>query len=543
MSDQNATQDNRIETLIASGNLEEAHARFADFLHRCEEEKDALLSNQARFSRLMQNENMGLAEGASFEYNRILFDFVNTVRQFRKEVMAQYFDISEREQFLKQIADRDIVFNEILDIRLRSRNYQMEAMLTEGNSSLVYRLINHVLNRHAIGLVLKLPKIAEGTKTEIDRLADLRHRNIIKIIDHDLTAFPYLVITEYIYGTTLLKAVDTTGPRPVSQVADWLYQLADSLDYLRHKRIFHTNVRPSKIYVDDEWQLMLSPFDLKSISTGEASYQRFLDTCRYGSPEALSEFDEKIPWFEEKDDPGEEDHLLRKMCISDQYSLGLIGYKLLTGKDLVEGHTVYEMIESRNRFILDKAYRKKRLAELPKFDQGKKKAGISTIIEKLLEEDPALRYDDLHQVVRALHPLTRIEYQEVGPAHNSYRRCLSVNKEFIQDFYKAFFRNAPAAESDFDPLGKKRQLGMLQMAIDVLLDIDNRKDQLTRILDKEKHRKYTLPEFEVFIDTLIDTVRRNDPLFDSHTALEWTALRGRILEAIHEYKEKTSGTP
>ena len=152
MSDQNTKQDNRIETLIATGNLEEAHARFAEFLHRCEEEKDALLSNQARFSRLMQNENMGLAEGASFEYNRILFDFVNTVRQFRKEVMAQYFDISEREQFLKQIADRDIVFNEILDIRLRSRNYQMEAMLTEGNSSLVYRLINHVLNRHAIGI-------------------------------------------------------------------------------------------------------------------------------------------------------------------------------------------------------------------------------------------------------------------------------------------------------------------------------------------------------------------------------------------------------
>ncbi len=536
MPNQNTNQDKRIETLIAAGNLQEALARFSEFLHQCEEEKEALLSSQARFSRFNQNESLGLGEGNSFEYNKILYDFVNNVRKFRREVLAGFFDISDREQFLRQIADRDIVFNEILDLRLRAKNYQMDERLTEGNSSIVYRVINHSLNRHAVALVLKLPKIAEGTIQEIDRLADLKHRNIIKIIDHDLTAFPYMVITEYIYGVTLLKAVETTGPRPVSQAVDWLYQIADSLDYLRHKRIFHTNVRPSKIYVDDEWQLMLSPFDLKSISTGEASYNRFLDICRYGSPEALLDFHEKLPWFEQKEDHLE-DELLRKMCISDQYSLGLIAFKILTGKDLIEGLTAREVMDSRNRFAQDKAYRKRRLAELPPDSYcqvGKKKVSLNSILCKLLEEDPAHRFADLHQVLRALHPFTRVEHQGGNLAQNSYRRCLSVNKEFIQDFYKAFFKKMPDVQKDFDPLAKKRQLGMLQMAVDVLLDSDTRKEQLMNILGNEKHRKYSPADFEHFIGTLIETVKRNDPLFDPHTALEWEAIQEKVMAVIRE---------
>lgn len=534
MPDQNTNQDHRIETLIAAGNLEEALARFNEFLNRCGEEKEIGLSTQARFSNFNKHETLGLGEGNSFEYNKILYDFVNNVRKFRREVLSVFFDISDREQFLRQIADRDIVFNEILDLRLRAKNYQMDEKLTEGNSSIVYRVINHALNRHAVALVLKIPKIAEGTIQEIDRLADLKHRNIIKIIDHDLTAFPYMVITEYIYGVTLTRAVDTTGPRPVSQAVDWLYQITDSLDYLRHKRIFHTNVRPSKIYVDDEWQLMLSPFDLKSISTGEASYNRFLDICRYGSPEALREFHEKLPWFEEKDDH-QEDELLRKMCISDQYSLGLIAFKILTGKDLIEGLTAQEIMDSRNRFAHDKSYRKRRLTELPPdsvFQAGKKKVSLNGIIHQLLEEDPAHRYPDLHQVLRALHPFTRIEHQGGNLAQNSYRRCLSVNKEFIQDFYKAFFKKTPDLEKDFNPLGKKRQLGMLQMAVDVLLDSDTRKDQLIKIIGNEKHHKYSPADFENFLGTLVETVKRNDPLFDPHTALEWEAIQEKVMAVI-----------
>lgn len=262
--------DRNIERLIKAGNLEEAHRQFNNFLNECDQEMERLVLNESQLSELLKLKQGNLiGSEASFRLNLITFNFLTQIEEFRRETISKYFEVGSRSQFLENIHSRDAVINEVLALRLRPKRFQLLKRLDEGNSSIIYLLRNIDTRRHAIAMVLKLPEITQEMKDEISLLTDLRHRNVIKLLDHDLNLFPSFVVTEHIYGENMVKAIKIVGPRPLAQALDWIYQLADALDYLRHKKILHTNVRPSKIFIDDEWQIMISPFDLNKVGAGE----------------------------------------------------------------------------------------------------------------------------------------------------------------------------------------------------------------------------------------------------------------------------------
>ena len=121
----------------------------------------------------------------------------------------------------------------------------------------------------------------------------------------------------------------------------------------------------------------------------------------------------------------------------------------------------------------------------------------------------------------------------------SYRRCLASNREFINDFYARFLKNSPHA-GDFSEIQRKRQSAMLQMAIDVLLDLDQRKDYLVRLVhsDNKSHSKYALPDFEKFLDTLVKTVKKYDQDWDNTVAKAWTEIKEKAMTVIRNEREK-----
>jgi serine/threonine protein kinase len=529
-----------IEALIKADDLDAALHSFDRFLERCEEERLNVAHLQARLSSLeTQQKARAIGSEGLIERNKIRLDFQRELNDFRRDVLSTHFDLRGQIEFINRITDRDSVIHEILDLRLMAKRYQRDLGWgqQEGNSSIIYRLFNYDTERHAIALVIKMPHLDEAVKQEIGRLTDLRHRNVIKLLDHEITAFPFFVITEYVYGSNLPDSLEVVGPRPVAQAADWLYQLTDGLDYLRHKRILHTNVRPSKIYIDDEWQIMISPLDLIKLSPAkkrrpssraydpskdnpsERTFNRYRDVCQYGSPELLA-----------RDGEGFDQ---RQMCISDLYSIGLVGYKMLTGNDLFEGKRVYDILKSRRQFVEDKKYRARKLAEMPD-------SKLTLLLHQLLEEDPAERaqyYADLNALIRALHPLTRTERPAVSETRASYRRSLSNNREFFRDFYARFLKDSPHS-GDFDDLKRKRQSAMLQMAVDVLLDLDKKKDYLVRLVQTENpyHAKYGYADFEAFLTTLITMIGENDPRWDDALAAEWEQVRTRALKVIQEQR-------
>lgn len=513
-----------IKKLIAEGYLSEAFASFESFVRQCEEAHAELLQNQNRFSTLqdqMRAHTIG-DEAYDVERNRITFSFLQQLEKFHGEVLSSFFEVADKKQYLSEIASRDQLIRETLELRLQPKQYTLKEQLGEGSSSVIYRLLNPFTSRYAICMVLKVSSLDPVLKQQILQLAGLRHRNVIKLIDCELDSYPYFVIMEYIHGPTLTDAIETTGPRPAAQVVDWLYQLADAVEYLRNKRLLPNNLRPSKIFVDDEWQVMISPFDLHMASTGTYTFKRYLDVCRYGSPELL------------QSDGISTD--IGDVGLSDQYSIGLIAYKLLSGEELFEGDSVYDILESRRKFANNKAYRAARLGAMPAetfiFPDGS--AGtVADIIHRLLNEQPGGRYARLRDLLHALHPFTRADVAGLSLSRQSYRRCIALNKEFIRDFYQAFHRNAPETEKVFNPISRSRQSAMLQMSIDILLDLGRKSGLLLSLAKTSSHIEYR-SYFEAFLDTLLETVRNNDPQWDEATAAEWQEIREKALALIAE---------
>ncbi len=503
-----STEEKTIETLIKEAHLSDAQKRFNAFLELCLDKRNDLIQNQGRTAALQDKEITGtLTREDGIERNRITLSFINEISAFRKE-LSDYFGVGDSRAVFENIKNRDDVILTALEPRVTDKQYLIVRQLKDGNSSIVFQLKKAHTDQDAIAMVLKMPELSPETKADYVKVSTLRHRNIIKLLDHELNGFPYFVITEFVHGESMAKAIAKTGARPLNQVVDWMYQLADALDYMRHKGILHTNVRPSKVYIDEEMNVMISPFDANK--TNERTFSRFQDVCFYGSPELLALDGESLT--------------LAQMCISDQYSLGLIAYKALTGKHLFEGTSILEILNSREQFKNNKIYRAAKLAIFPS-------GALGAIFRRMLNEDPSKRYSNLHEVVRVMHAHTRKSRKSdtTNALRESYRRCLARNRSLIDDFYTALFEKLPAVRVDFQT--PKRQLAMMQMAVDILIDIDEKQPLLTTLMSSDKHKSYALDTFDVFIDTLLETLKNNDAQWDS-VALDWQLLREKTIKTI-----------
>jgi serine/threonine protein kinase len=512
------TEKKSIETLVAEARLKDAQSRFREFLDFCDDEKDFLLQSVSRISFLENTANLGtMTREGEIERNQITLSFIKEISEFRSK-LSDYFGVGDSKQLFDNIKSRDEIVLKALEPRITDRQYILENQLKDGNSSIIFQLAKAHTGQKAIALVLKTPEISPTTKGDFIRLTEIRHRNILKLLDHSLDSFPFFIITEYVHGENLTKAINKTGVRPLAQLVDWMYQLADALDYMRHKGIMHTNVRPSKIYVDEEFNAMISPFDFNQTNKEERTFSRFKDVCLYGSPELLACDGEPLS--------------LSDMCISDQYSLGLIAYKVITGKELFEGNSVIEILKSRHKFSADEHYRAKKLSAFPKNALGK-------IFIKLLHESPKKRYANLREVVRVFHTYTHNTEatRSSNGVRNSYRRCLAKNRMLISDFYDLLFKKLPAVKADFQD--GKRQIAIMQMAVDLLIDIDEKQSLLTALMQDKKHQSYALSHFDVFIDTLLETIKNNDVHW-AQIEPEWMILREKTIKIIQEARNNTA---
>ena len=502
------TESKTIETLIKEARLSDAQKRFNAFLELCLDKRNDLIQNQGRTASLQDKEITGtLTREDGIERNRIALSFISEISAFRKE-LSNYFGVGDSREFFEKIKNRDDVILTALEPRVNDKQYLIVRQLKDGNSSIVFQLKKAHTDQDAIAMVLKIPELSPETKADYVKVSTLRHRNIIKLLDHELNGFPYFIITEFVHGESMAKAIAKTGARPLNQVVDWLYQLADALDYMRHKGILHTNVRPSKVYIDEEMNVMISPFDANK--TNERTFSRFQDVCFYGSPELLAVDGEALT--------------LAQMCMSDQYSLGLIAYKALTGKHLFEGESILAILDSREQFANNKICRTAKLSIFPS-------GALGNIFRRMLNEDPSKRYPNLHEVVRVMHQHThKSKKTDASSAlRESYRRCLVRNQSLISDFYTALFEKLPAVRPDFET--PKRQLAMMQMAVDILIDIEEKHPLLTALMSSDKHKSYALDTFDVFIDTLLETLKNNDVEWNS-VQLDWQLLREKTIKTI-----------
>ncbi len=506
-------QDKRIETLAKVESLEAAFQRFNELAKRFDELQGNVWEQQARFANMQAGDRQGLLgnDSKNLELNRIRHGFLAELEEFKRS-LPQYLDLTQPEMLLRGVSDQMQIVKEVLSQRLRGF-YELERAMGEGNSALIFLLNDVFTGRKVVAKVLKVPVLTEEIKHEIRQASLLKHRNIIKLHSESLERFPFYILCEYVNGGVLNEILTKTGPRPPSQAVDWLFSLAEALSYLRQKRLLHSNVRPSKIYIDEENQLMISPFDIIKAGRDDRSLAKFREDCQYLSPEYLRGDGERLSF--------------PAMRSSDQFSIGLVAYKMLTGKDLFEGASVLEIMRNRSRFFEEKKYRRERMRAVHNPD-------LADIIDTMLRENPAERLPDLHEGLLRFRQLSMKPADGKNAVRSSYRRCLRNNSGFIGEFYADFFEGlSPEHRAHFT--SGERQNTMLQLAIDVLIDIEEKQDLLRNIIRSGKHMQYSLVEYERFFEVLIRLAKSHDSrAWNVGLQLDWELVKSQALVVIGE---------
>ena len=196
--------------------------------------------------------------------------------------------------------------------------YRLVQRIGKGGMASVYRAVD--LERgDDVAIKLLSPHIGEDPKfrarfaREARVLAELSHPNIVPILDYgESNGYAFLTMPFKIVGT--LQAQLDNGGFPPRHVARMIGDIASALDYAHQQGVIHRDVKPSNILLDEDGNALLSDFGLAYVQDVSVSLTGsvLIGTPAYMSPEQCR--GEKVG------------------APSDQYSLGVIMFEMLTGQ-------------------------------------------------------------------------------------------------------------------------------------------------------------------------------------------------------------------
>ena len=269
----------------------------------------------------------------------------------------------------------------------RIGNYEVIRLIGSGGMANVYLASNTNLNRYAALKIVKKDAFSEAEYetirlrflAECQNLAQLNHPNIVKIYDAgDYESSPYLIM-ELLDGNTLRILTGAQMSAPTA--ASLLLPIADALAYMHSKGLIHRDVKPSNIILKADGTPVLTDFGIsRSIEKDpnkpaitQAGYM--IGTPDYISPEqALG---------------GNLDGR------SDEYSLAVILYEMVTGAKLYQGDTPNSIANKHINAPIPSA--KSINPNLTDYEEA--------VLEKALAKNPDNRYPTMKEFESALQSI------------------------------------------------------------------------------------------------------------------------------------------
>lgn len=217
--------------------------------------------------------------------------------------------------------------------------YRLEKQIGEGGMGKVY-LARHALLKRPTALKMLKPHLATDEivarfEREVQLASQLVHPNTIEIYDYGRTregVFYYVM--EYLEGETLDKLVTKHGPMPTGRVIHVLKQVCAALREAHGRGLVHRDIKPQNIMLcqrgGEHDSVKILDFGLvKDLEGGQSrdisQFQKMLGTPLYMSPERIR-------------NPGDAD------ARSDIYSVGAVGFYLLTGRQLFEAAGDHDLV-------------------------------------------------------------------------------------------------------------------------------------------------------------------------------------------------------
>jgi serine/threonine protein kinase len=446
------------------------------------------------------------------ESNRIRATFLSILSDIREEIQSK---INFFKPIPRATKDRDTL-RDFIDTVL-SRKYSDITPFSEGTSFIYFSAKERHSDQDVMIMVLKSSDVEEIKKnSQLNKVSQLKHRNIIQLLDVNFQTYPFYMITEFVSGVSLKTLLANAGAFPLHHAKRLLWIIGDVMDYLRHKKFRHSGIRPSKILIDHELEPEISPFDILRASESKRMVSTFTEDCFYFAPERLYDTGQDIT--------------TESTDRANQFCLGALAYEMLTGEKLFSGSNLSEVLLSRHLFFEDAEVRKEKLSHrrLP--------AKMSSIIKRLVAENPAKRYEDLPTALREISKVREELDENEEIVFSSYRRCLSYTDNFPQVFFDRLFAREdmenlkPTEKKDWEALYQK-----FHIAVHLLFDAENSDDFLDRLnrLLPPKSRN-SISTLTLFMDVFIKTVASSDPRWTSQLGIEeaWNNIKNRLLESM-----------
>jgi serine/threonine protein kinase len=222
--------------------------------------------------------------------------------------------------------------------------YTLEEKIGEGGMGVVYRA-RHALLRRDTAVKLLLPDRADAAsiarfEKEVCLTCQLTHPNTIQVYDYGHTPdgiFYYAM--EFLRGLNLHDLVARYGPQPESRVAYLLAQVCDSLAEAHALGLIHRDIKPGNIFLCHRGGVADC---VKVLDFGLVREFRGAETEPANAAEA--NVIEGTPWFTPPEAISGAANIDPR---SDLYSLGALGYFLLTGKYIFDADSVAEIHEKQ----------------------------------------------------------------------------------------------------------------------------------------------------------------------------------------------------
>jgi len=256
--------------------------------------------------------------------------------------------------------------------------YVIEAVLASGGMGVMFRGTDQLLERPVAVKVmhahLATTDDAERFLHEGQLLASLTHPNLARIYDMDRAdGLPYLVM-EFVEGDSLAEIIEREAPLAAAPGIALALQVCQGLAYMHEREVVHRDIKPQNVLLMGDGRVKIVDF---GIARGPAAMEltapgSVLGTAHYLAPEVVG------------GDPA--------TAQSDLYALGVVLYRLFTGRLPFEGSNPLEVAMLHRTASVP--HPRDLVPEMP--------PELEEVLLRLLEKEPARRYPSAGAAAAAL---------------------------------------------------------------------------------------------------------------------------------------------
>jgi serine/threonine-protein kinase len=271
-------------------------------------------------------------------------------------------------------------------------NYTIMEQVGSGGTAIVFRGHDHVLNRNVAIKQLVVPQGEEGEEIrQRARSESVIHKRVaasdpkllvqyIDTINEDRGIF---LISEYVDGPSLEWILQQdTKPMEQRQALGIIAATAKALDALHKGGVVHRDLKPSNILMPREGGLKLADFGLAAIVAEQQTLD--LGSVRYMAPELL------------QGEPA--------TAKSDLYSLGIVAYEMLAGRENFNSAFRTILRDQRNQSMRWVKWHTNVRAKVTPLDQlvDGIPASLAELVARMMEKDPARRVGSCDELIDAI---------------------------------------------------------------------------------------------------------------------------------------------